>query len=162
MPLQERWNDLQPREQAVIAGGGLLLLVCALYLLLVPGWTAYRQMQAERQRLIDDLTWLYEQAPVVRQLQNSCGQRATASPNSATLAESIRTTGRRLQAGNLQVTVTGDRGYKVAISDGDGNAVLRMTTELACAGFVLKSLKLSRMAEIREKVQGILELEFVG
>jgi len=154
--LAEWWQARLPSERKLMGGGGLLVLVSACYWLLLPAWGQYAGLQRERDSLLQDLDWLYQQASIVRQLQgNGC---APLSPStSSTATDSLETLLRRLQIRGARVSSAAN-GFSIVVDPVEGNLALRLVRELACAGFTVANLHLLRNAGDQGGVRANLEL----
>ncbi len=159
-PVKNWWQQRLDREKRVIAGGVVLLVLCFLYWLIIPRWSDYAELKQQRQALMEELSWMYEQTPLIQQLANSCNAPiAEAEQPPATRIQNIA---RRFQIREPRVTTVSTNGFRIDVASASGNAALRFTRELACAGFGLKALKLQRTGSDQDTVSVAMELELAG
>jgi general secretion pathway protein M len=79
------WEGLAARERGLVAIGGALLVLLALYLAVVEPWLERRSaLERQLQVLVDEEAWLRAQAPAVRAL--SAVAPGAGSPGGSPLA----------------------------------------------------------------------------
>lgn len=102
MTLQQKFASLKPRERAIVIGGGVLVLIVALYMLVLSPFYASMAARAERlQRKQADLSWMHG---VAAELQSSSGVAAAAAPTGESLVLLVDRTARQ---GGLATALTG-------------------------------------------------------
>ncbi len=100
--LKQRFAALNPRERAIVIGGGILVLLVALYTLVLSPFYRAIDVRAERlERKRADLSWMHTVAP---ELQVSGGATPAAAPSGESLVVLVDRTAR---SGGLSNALTG-------------------------------------------------------
>lgn len=153
--LRGRLNDLQPRERKLLIMGLVLLFFTAIYVALTPLASKYDQLVGQSNQLKSDLQWLQQQRAVVSRLANGCGNREVQQGSARDhLTKLVRRNQLRLsQIRDL------NKGFELRFSGADANRILRLSHQVACAGFNVQSLKVERSSP--EILEGSMEVIYV-
>lgn len=119
MTLKQRLAALNARERAIVIGGGVLVLIVAVYLLVLSPF--YRSLDARAQRLERkqaDLSWMHS---VASELQTAGGAPAAAAPTGESLVVLVDRTAREGGLANSLTgqTPTGSGGIRVRFENAD-------------------------------------------
>lgn len=147
---------LQPRERALLVIGAWLLSATAVFVLVMPMVTKQGELASKAQSIRDSIIWLQEQRDVVVRLRNGC---ATNTLRIAAKKGDFERVIRRNQLSLDQSTTKSNGGTELTFSGSDANRVMHLVHELACEGFVVKSLDIQFSAD--GKIKSAMEVASV-
>lgn len=141
--LSSWWESRPPQERRTLKIAMPIIALMFLYLVLVePIMSAYFTRKNDHAQAQETLTWLYEQAPLVARMQNSCGNRVyylQDGEEPQALAQSIA----RRSSINASFQPNGES-LAVTVSSAPGNRLLAYVQSLACNGFQIDGLEIQR------------------
>jgi general secretion pathway protein M len=104
-PLIQRWSMMAPREKRLVAGGAVLLVMAAVYLLLIePAWQGRARLDKELPVLRAQLARVDQLADEVVRLSASPGGVESAQTARERLEQSVDAAGLRASLAQLQQT----------------------------------------------------------
>ncbi|HEY6645466.1 type II secretion system protein GspM [Povalibacter sp.] len=129
--LQDWFRTLKPRERAVVLGGGVIVVVVALYTLaLAPFYKTLHERSERVQHMEADLTWMRSVAGEVQAL--GANQLVSAGPSDESLVVLIDRTARECGIGSSLTgqTPNGDSGIRVRLEAAPFNALVKCVGNL--------------------------------
>ena len=150
-----RLNGLQSRERQLLLMGLVLFFFTTIYVVLAPLMTKHDQLVGQSNQLKSDLQWLQQQSLVVSRLANGCGNREVQQDSGR---DNLTKLVRRNQLRLSQIRDL-NNGFELRFSGADANRILRLSHQVACAGFNVQSLKIERSSH--ELFEGSMEVIFV-
>tara|TARA_B110000977_G_scaffold48795_1_gene66285 strand:+ start:277 stop:765 length:489 start_codon:yes stop_codon:yes gene_type:complete len=153
--LKNRLSGLQPRERQLLLAGIVMLFFTVIYVALSPIMEKHDQLVDQSNQLKTDLQWLQQQSAVVSKLSNGCGNREIQQGSGRdNLTKLVRRN--QLRLGQIRDL---NNGFELRFSGADGNRILRLSHQVACAGFNVQSLKVERSS--LELLEGSMEVIYV-
>ena len=149
----QAWTQLATREQRMVVGGALLLLVAALWLLFDGLWQTRQTLLAERDTLRNELVWLAEQAELLSAMDSPC---TNYRPLETSAEDALQ---RLAQRAGLTVDRQQQQaqGWRLSLSGAQGNAFLLLARDVACQGLRVSRLSVAS-AENGASFTGVLEV----
>ncbi len=156
--LKDQFAGLQEREKRVVAGGALLIMAAIIYLALLPQLDRHGQLVDEQASLYADMLWLQDQGATVSRLANTC-----PSTNPSALAPSDSLT-RLVRRNQLQLDSLRESGlsFMLAFTASDANRIVRLTHQIACAGFIVQALEVSKSSTATNTWDGSMEVQLAN
>lgn len=153
--LRNRLSGLQPRERQLLLAGIVMLFFTVIYVALSPIMEKHDQLVDQSNQLKTDRQWLQQQRAVVSKLSNGCGNREIQQGSDRdNLTKLVRRN--QLRLGQIRDL---NNGFELRFSGADGNRILRLSHQVACAGFNVQSLKVERSS--LELLEGSMEIIYV-
>ena len=153
--LRNRLSSLQPRERQLLLAGIVMLFFTVIYVALSPIMEKHDQLVDQSNQLKTDRQWLQQQRAVVSKLSNSCGNREIQQGSDRdNRTKLVRRN--QLRLGQIRDL---NNGFELRFSGADGNRILRLSHQVACAGFNVQSLKVERSS--LELLEGSMEIIYV-
>ena len=153
--LRNRLSGLQPRERQLLLAGIVMLFFTVIYVALSPIMEKHDQLVDQSNQLKTDRQWLQQQRAVVSKLSNSCGNREIQQGSDRdNLTKLVRRN--QLRLGQIRDL---NNGFELRFSGADGTRILRLSHQVACAGFNVQSLKVERSS--LELLEGSMEIIYV-
>lgn len=140
--LQSAFSNLQEREKLFVLGGGLLILAGIIYLAILPQWDRHTQLVEQKNDLQADMQWLQDQRAVLIRLVNSCSSSSASGNGQEVLTRLVRRNQLRLDS----LRATGS-GFRVGLSGSDANRIVRLAHQIACEGYAVSYLEVSKPTE---------------
>ncbi len=137
--LQATFSNLQDREKRFVLGGGVLILAGLIYLAVLPQWDRHSQLVQQQVDLQADMQWLQDQRAVLSRLVNSCSSKGATAKGKDVLTRLVRRNQLRLD--NLRAT---SDGFKMGFSGSDANRIVRLAHQVACEGYLVSGLEISK------------------
>jgi general secretion pathway protein M len=148
MNLQEYWSGLQPREQKMLGGGGVALVLILLYALIIdPISTELTRLRVSVTAQQEELAWMRQAAIEVKSLMRSSPRTTGRSGQSAMSA--IDATARKFGLGKSlkQLSPNGGK-VRVRLEAASFDAMLKWLGELSeKQGIGVDSLNMERLAD---------------
>jgi len=149
MNLQEYWSGLQPREQRVLAGGGIALVLILIYAVIIDPISSelsrLRESVAVQQ---EELAWMHQAAVEVKGLMAGGPQRSTGH-NGQSAMSAIDAAARKYGLGKAlkQLSPNGGK-VRVRLEAAAFDAMLQWLGELGeKRGIGVDSLNMERLAD---------------
>lgn len=156
--LQDSVSKLQPREKVFLSVGATLLVAALIYMTVLPSWHKHGALSTQYSQLQGDLQWLHQQREVVSRLSNNCSVKMVSQDSyRKVLSRLVRRN--QLKLGSIQEV--GDR-FNLSFTGSDANSIMRLVHEIACDGYMVKSLQLLESAEDPNTMTGNLEVQLVA
>ena len=153
--LRNRLSGLQPRERQLLLAGIVMLFFTVIYVALSPIMEKHDKLVDQSNQLKTDRQWLQQQSAVVSKLSNGCGNREIQQGSGRdNLTKLVRRN--QLRLGQIRDL---NNGFELRFSGADGNRILRLSHQVACAGFNVQSLKVERSS--LELLEGSMEVIYV-
>lgn len=149
--LLQAWQQRSPREQRMLAIGGLALLVTLFYLMV---WEPIMQGRAEAERALSEARATAQRIERVAAMQPAQARQRTASNPSRSLLAQVNQAVRSNTLGTTpeRLTPDGDDAVRVWLQEAPFNNLLRWLAELEGNG----GLRLER-ADIDRKESGLVD-----
>jgi len=156
--LQDSISQLQPREKLFLGVGAALLVAALIYLAVLPSWHKHDALSTQYSQLQGDLQWLHQQREVVSRLSNNCSIKLISQGSSnKVLSRLVRRN--QLKLGSIQEA--GDT-INLSFTGSDANSIVRLAHEIACEGYMVKSLQILESAEDPNAMLANLEVQLVA
>ena len=153
--LKIRLSGLQPRERQLLLAGIVMLFFTVIYVALSPIMEKHDKLVDQSNQLKTDRQWLQQQRAVAAKLPNGCGNREMQQGSDRdNLTKLVRRN--QLRLGQIRDL---NNGFELRFSGADGNRILRLSHQVACAGFNVQSLKVERSS--LELLEGSMEIIYV-
>lgn len=160
--LQQTYDGLQQRERYVLAAGGVLIIIAALYLAFMPLLDRHSEIEGQHRQLQANLTWLQDQAAIVPRLLNSCSGRELAAGKDKDI---ISTLVRRSQLRLVSITEAA-KGISLNFNGTDANRMMRLAHQIGCEGFSIQRFEVSAAGQAGEtrpsEFAGVMEVQRVN
>ena len=92
------------------------------------------------------MVWLYDQAPLVSRMQNTCASRVLYVQSSETSQQFIQNIARRSSL-SIRAEQTGDDRLRILADDVRGDRWLAFTQTAACHGFSIENFSVTRIEQ---------------
>jgi len=156
--VQDNVSRLQPREKVFLSLGVALVVVALIYLAVLPTWHKHSALSTQYSQLQGDLQWLHQQREVVSRLSNNCSVKLVSQGSSRkVLGRLVRRN--QLKLGSIQEV--GDT-FNLNFTGSDANSIMRLVHEIACEGYMVKSLQILEPAEDPNTILANLEVQLVA
>lgn len=156
--IQDSWSQLQPREKLFLRAGVIVSVAALVYLTVLPLWDKHSTLSAQHSQLQADLQWLHQQQEVVSRLSNNCSVKlVSAGASRKILARLVRRN--QLKLDSIQEA---SDSFSVKFSGSDANSMVRVAHEIACEGYLVKSLQIAKSADDAKLLVATLEVQLVA
>ena len=150
--LNNIWGKLSEKDQKTLLFAAPVVLILVLYLLVFqPINSSYQQARLYKTELSDTLVWLYENAPLVERMQNSCARQRLVGRDSEDLLGYAKSISRKAGI-KPDIGSSGGRALVVDIKNSPGNRALASVQAFACHGYTVSDLALTRASETATEV----------
>ena len=138
--LRSTFDGLESREKQLASGGVIILIVTAVFALISPMMAKHSELSEQAEQLNADLQWLEQQREVVVRLKNGCASRdIDRSSDRDKLTKLVRRS--QLRFNSLQ---NNNGTQRLVFSGSDANRVMHLAHQVACAGYTVKALDVTR------------------
>jgi len=145
--LGDWWAGLETKERRILQIGLPVILLLAFYLLVFnPVFSVYSERKAEYREAEKTLEWMYEQAPVIDRLQNSCGSRVVTMQGGDTPQTLLESIGSRTSVRVAIKEQASSAGMEVTVATSRGSRFLAFVQAVACNGYEITDLSVTRSA----------------
>ena len=156
--MQDGLSRLQPRERLFLGVGATVIVTVLLYLTLLPSWEKYSTLSAQHSQLQTDLDWLHQQRELVSRLTNSCSVKLVSTGSSRKMLTRLV---RRNQL-KLDSFQEANDSIRLKFTGSDANSIVRLVHEIACDGYLVKSLQVKQSSNDAQQLAANLEVQLVA
>ena len=156
--MQDSLSRLQPREKLFLSAGIIVVAVALTYLTVLPFWDKHNLLSAQHSQLQADLQWLHQQREVVSRLSNNCSVKLVSDGAPRKILPRLV---RRNQLKLDSIQQASDS-FSLEFSGSDANSIVRVAHEIACDGYLVKSLKITKSADDAKLLIANLEVQLVA
>ncbi|HEX7116751.1 MAG TPA: type II secretion system protein GspM [Steroidobacter sp.] len=145
--LREWFGSLQPRERLVVAAGAVIVVVVALYMLLVPFYSAVDAQARRVAQKEGDLAWMRS---VVGEIQALSANAPQAGPSNESLVVLIDRTARECGLGSALTgqTPSGANGIRVRLESAEFDKLVVCLANLSQShGITIDSAAIDRTSQ---------------
>lgn len=150
------WNNLQPRERHMLAGGAAALLLLLVYSLVIdPYFSAMERMRQDVAVQRETLAWMHQAAAEAKALRGSAPQRAAAAGQSLLSLADSTAKASGLASALKRVQPDGQRSVRVWLEQASFDAAMLWLDTLArdhgvqVTGLVVEPLATQGSVDVR-------------